>query len=34
MKEINGPLRRTGRRWWNNIKMDLEEIGREDVDRI
>jgi hypothetical protein len=26
------PLGRSGRRWEDNIKLDLKEIGREDVD--
>ena len=26
------PLRRSGRRWENNIKMDLQEVGRSCVD--
>jgi hypothetical protein len=28
------PLRRSRRRWENNIKMDLGEIGRDGVDWI
>jgi hypothetical protein len=29
-----GPLGKSSRRWENNIKMDLKEIGLEGVDRI
>jgi hypothetical protein len=28
------PLRRTRRRWVDNVKMDLREIGKDDVDWI
>jgi hypothetical protein len=29
-----GPLGRPRRRWENNIKMDLQEVGRGVMDRI
>jgi len=28
------PLGRSRRRWENNIKMDLQEVGCKDMDRI
>jgi hypothetical protein len=30
--EGNKPLARSRRRWKNNIRMDLRELGREDLD--
>jgi hypothetical protein len=32
--ERNGPLGRTRRRWVDNIRMDLGELGWDDVDWI
>jgi hypothetical protein len=32
--EGNKPLEREGRRWVDNIKMDLREIGWDDMDWI
>jgi len=32
--EGNGPLGRPRRRWWDNIKMDLQEVGRGSKDWI
>jgi hypothetical protein len=32
--EGNRPLGRPGRRWENNIKLDLREIGWDDMDWI
>jgi hypothetical protein len=34
MPEENRPLGRPKRRWVNNIKMDLREIGWDDMDWI
>jgi hypothetical protein len=32
--EGRGPLRRPRRRWEDDIKMDLQEVGRRDMDWI
>jgi hypothetical protein len=34
MSEVNGPLGRHRRRWEDNIKMNLREIGLGDTDWI
>jgi hypothetical protein len=34
MSEEKRPLGRPKRRWMDNIKMDLREIGRDDMDWI